>query len=346
MGNLELRDGTKIADYGRPYFIAEVNSSHNGSVEVAKEMIDAAVEAGCDCVKFQSWSSKSLYSKSYYKENPIAKRFVDKLSLTPEQLKELALYCHEKKVGFSSTPYSKEEVDFLVEECNIPFIKIASMEINNLEFIQYIGEKKVPVVLSTGMADIEEVEKAVQALESTGNKDIIILHCVSIYPAPVDTINLNNILELREKFPKYPIGFSDHTLGQETAIAAVALGAAVVEKHLTLDSKKIGMDNQMAMEPDQLKELVTNSRKINNALGTRTRVVLEEEYNQRKNMRRSVIAARDLEEGEILKREDLDVKRPGTGISPDKLMSLIGCRVKRNIEADTLILYEDIEDSI
>ena len=163
MGKVILNDGRDIVDYGRPYVIAEVNSSHNGNTEVAKQMIDAAVEAGCDCVKFQSWNSQSLYSKTYYDKNPIAKRFVDKLSLSPEELGEVASYCKTKGIGFSSTPYSEEEVDFLVQ-CEVPFIKIASMEINNLDFLDYIGRKQVPIVLSTGMAETEEIERAVRTL--------------------------------------------------------------------------------------------------------------------------------------------------------------------------------------
>ncbi len=343
MGKIILKDGKTVSDYGRPYLIAEVNSSHNGNVETAMQMIDAAADAGCDCVKFQSWSVRSLYSKTYYKKNPIAERFVKKLSLTSEQLKKMADYCRERGIDFSSTPYSEEEVDFLAEGCHVPFIKIASMEINNLEFLRYIGNKQLPVILSTGMAEMGEVEQAVRTLEDTGNRQIILLHCVSIYPAKVETINLNNIIGLREKFPDYPVGFSDHTLGDAAAVAAVALGAAVLEKHITLDSKKIGMDNQMAMEPDALKELVSECRDIQLALGSKERMVLPEEYAQRANMRRSVIAVRDISEGEILRREDLAVKRPGTGMPPERLKDLVGRKVKHSIEADTVINETDLE---
>lgn len=341
---IALNNGIEIADYGRPYFIAEVNSSHNGNVETARQMIDAAVDAGCDCVKFQSWSVQSLYSKTYYRKNPIAERFVRKLSLAPEQLKEMAEYCSMKGIDFSSTPYSTEEVDFLVNECHVPFIKISSMEVNNPEFLLYIGEKQVPIVLSTGMAEMEEVENAVRVLESTGNRNIILLHCVSIYPAKTETMNLNNILGLRERFPNYPVGFSDHTLGESAAIAATALGAAVIEKHITLDAKKIGMDNQMAMEPEALKNMVKACRSIQMALGPRERAVLPEEYEQRTNMRRSIVTTRNLAAGEVLCREDLDVKRPGTGLPPDRLADLIGCTVIRDMEADTVISESDFKN--
>lgn len=341
MAQIILQNGTTVADYGRPYIVAEVNSSHNGSVEVARQMIDAAVQAGCDCVKFQSWSVKSLYSRTYYQKNPIAERFVKKLSLSPEQLRDMAAYCCERGIGFSSTPYAREEVDFLADECCVPFIKISSMEINNLPYLRYIGSKGLPVILSTGMAEMPEIERAVHTLEETGNKRIILLHCVSIYPAAPETIALNNIVGLRERFPNYPIGFSDHTLGEAAAIAATALGAAVLEKHITLDSKKIGMDNQMAMEPEALRQMVTDCRTVQKALGSKTRAVLPQEYEQRKNMRRSVVTVRELHKGEVLQKTDLDVKRPGNGIPPDRLEEIIGSVLLRSVEADTVLEETD-----
>lgn len=343
MSSVEFRDGKTVADFGIPYVIAEVNSSHNGNPEVAKRMIDAAAEAGCDCVKFQSWSTESLYSKTYYKKNPIAKRFVDKLSMSAETLKEMALYCKEKGVAFSSTPYSREEVDFLAEECGAAFIKISSMEVNNPEYLEYIAKKRMPIVLSTGMADFDEVTKAVHIIEDAGNRDIAILHCVSVYPTPIDKAYLNNIHGLRKLFPNYPVGFSDHTIGDEAAVAATVFGAAVLEKHITLDSSKIGMDNQMAMEPEPLKLLVRKCKTIHSALGTEERCLLPEEIKQRDNMRRSIVVTRDIRAGERLAREDLDVKRPGIGIPPVELEKVIGCVVKNDVESDTVLLLSDLD---
>ncbi len=336
-------NGTEITDYGRPYIVAEVNSSHMGDMDKAKQMIDAAVEIGCDCVKFQSWSPESLYSKSYYMNNPIGKKVLSKFSLKPEQLKELSEYCRKKYISFSSTPYSEKEVDFLVEECNPPYVKIASMDINHYRFLDYIGRKKIPVVLSTGMSDMEEIVKAVEVLENAGTTQIVILHCVSVYPTVLTTVNLNNILGLRERFPKYPIGFSDHTVGDEAAVAATALGVAMIEKHLTLDRMKVGMENEMATEPEKFRTLVKKCTDIQIAMGTKERIVQPEELEQRKTMRRSVISAVDIPAGHIIEREDLYAKRPGTGISPDKMDSLIGKKAKRNIEADMPILEEDVE---
>lgn len=342
MAECRLGDGTLVGDYTSPYVIAEVNSSHGGSIDVAIQMIDAAAEAGCNCVKFQSWSAESLYSESYYRENPIAKRFVKKFSMGEEKLRELAEYCRKKGVGFSSTPYSEAEVDFLVK-VGAPFIKIASMELNNPDFLRYIAGKQVPLILSTGMGEMEEIRKAVETIKATGNHNLVLLHCVSIYPAKEETICLNNILGLREEFPDCPIGFSDHTVGDEVTIGAIALGAAVIEKHLTLDKSKIGMDNQMAMEPVQLKELVRKCCLVQKSLGTRERVLIPEEYKQRENMRRSIVSARPIAKGTVLNREDFVFKRPGTGFPPQEIERLIGRKAATDIEVDLLIKEEDLE---
>ena len=342
MSLMKLADGTDVADFFGPYIVAEVNSSHNGSVDTAKQMIDAAVEAGCDCVKFQSWSAKSLYSSTYYQANPIAKRFVDKLSLSPEELLECANYCHSSGISFSSTPYSKDEVDFLTDQCNVPFIKISSMEVNNPEFIRYIARKQIPIILSTGMADYDEVRKAISIIEESGNTKISILHCVTIYPTPLEFANLNNILRLREMFPRYPIGFSDHTLGDTAAIIATTLGAAVIEKHITLDAKKIGMDNQMAMEPTALRDLVKKCKETNTILGSKERVLTEGELKQKLMMRRSIVTTRDLSVGHVVSLEDLDVKRPGTGISPEEIPNIIGKKMRNAVKEDCIIFPEDV----
>lgn len=343
MAEIKLNNQRIIGNTQTPYFIAEVNSSHNGNIEVAKEMCLKAKEAGCDCVKFQSWSPESLYSKSYYDKNPIAKRIVQKFSIKPDDLREISDYCQSIGIDFSSTPYSEEEVDFLVDQCNVPFIKIASMEINNYDFLRYIANKKIPMILSTGMAEKQEVEKAVKVIEETGNNQLIILHCISIYPAPPETINLKNISWLKDEFKQYPIGFSDHTLGFEVACGAIALGATVIEKHFTLDKSKMGMDNNMAIEPSEMKALTSACKNVFIALGSPERIVLDIEYKQRENMRRSVVAAKDLKKGSVISRKDLVLKRPGTGITADKIEEIIGCKLNQDVLGDTLILEDYIE---
>lgn len=345
MAECNFRDGVKVADFTGPYIVAEVNSSHGGSMERAKQMIDVSAQIGCNCVKFQSWSAESLYSKTYYDAVPYSKRFVAKFSLKPAQLKELADYCKIKGVAFSSTPYCEEEVDFLIEECNVPYIKIASMEINNPRFLEYIANKKVPVVLSTGMSTMEEVETAVKILEGGGIEQLVILHCVSIYPTILENVNLNNIVGLREKFSRYPIGFSDHTEGDAAAVAATTLGACLIEKHLTLDKTRAGMDNAMATEPAEFENLIKKCRAVEIALGTKERKVSAEEIAQSKKMRRSLTAIRDLPKGTKVQKSDLYAKRPGDGISPDKYKDYIGKYVNRDIEADTILKPEDFSDS-
>jgi sialic acid synthase SpsE len=341
MANCVLRDSTVIGDYLKPYIVAEVNTSHSGRIETAKEMIDRAKEVGCSCVKFQSWSEKSLYSQTYYDENPIVKRIVKKFSFSETQLMEIAQHCREREIAFSSTPYSPAEVDFLVEKCNAPYIKVASMDLNNYPFLEYIASRGVPIVLATGMSDMEEIRKAVATIEATGNHNLCLLHCISIYPPEISTIRLNNILGLRQEFPNYPVGLSDHSIGSEMATAAVAMGAAMIEKHFTLDHTIIGMDNQMATEPEGMAQLVQNCQNVHIALGGTERFVLPAEMEQRKKMRRSVISTRDLPTGTVLTKADLSAKRPGTGFPPEKIGELVGKVLIRDVKADTMICDSD-----
>jgi len=343
MSKVILRNNKILENYGEPYFVAEFNTSHNGSVDTAKEMIRQAKEVGCDCVKFQSWSTESLYSQTYYDANPIAKRFVKKFALNETQLLDLAMYCKEVGISFASTPYSKQEVDFLIDQCDVPFIKVASMDLVTDPFLEFIAKKNVPIVLATGMGDMNEIKKAVSIIEKAGNHNICLLHCISIYPTEISTINLNNILGLREAFPDYTIGFSDHSLGCEMPIASVALGAAIIEKHFTLDKTKIGMDNQMAMEPEEMRTMINQCRNVHIGLGKKDRIVSEVELEQRKKMRRSVIVRNDLTAGTIIQLEDLDMKRPGTGVSPEKLQDFVGKKLKNDIIKDSLINIKDFE---
>lgn len=342
MSTIKLNDSVELANFGKPYIIAEMNTSHFGKIDIAKEMIEESKKAGCNCVKFQSWTTDTLYSKTYYDENPIAKRFVKGFSFSEEQLKELSDYSNEIGISFSSTPYSKNEVDFLVDVCHVPFVKVASMDLTNHMFLEYIGNKGVPIVLSTGMGDIEEIREAIKILEKTENKNICILHCISIYPPELSTIQLNNIIGLREEFPNYSIGFSDHSVGIEMPIASVAIGSCLIEKHFTLDKSKIGMDNQVAIEPNEMKQLVDSCHNVQISLGGTERIILKEELKKRKEMRRSIVATRDLKVGDIISLDDLDVKRPGSGISSDKIFELIGKKVKNDIENDTLININDL----
>ena len=337
MAKCVLRNQVTISETDKPYFVAEMNTSHFGNIETAKKMIDTAKEIGCDCVKFQSFSAQTLYSKSFYAENRFAQRFVQRYSLSFEEQKTLAEYCASRGIAFASTPYSRDEVDFLINECNVPFIKVASMDLNNYPYLEYIAKTGVPIILATGMSEIEEIEKAVETIAATGNNNVCLLHCISIYSPKLSTIHLNNIIGLKKKFPQYPIGFSDHSLGTEMDSAAIALGACLIEKHFTLDKTKIGMDNEMALEPEEYGNMIRQCLNVHVALGSEERVVSEAELNQRLKMRRSVVATRDLKAGDIITEGDLDVKRPGTGMPPEMMTKLIGTVVKEDVECDTLL---------
>ena len=340
--NIILNNKRIIGEDHEPYFIAELNTSHFGDVSKAKSMIDMVKECGGDCVKFQSWSEHTLYSNEYYKENPIAKRFVKKLALSEGQLKELATYSRSIGIDFASTPYSNEEADFLINECQVPFIKVASMDINNYPYLRYLAKTKSAIILSTGMADFEEIVKAVDVLELAGAENICVLHCVSIYPVSSEMVNLNNIKTFQTTFKRQPIGYSDHTLGIDVGVASVALGACVIEKHVTLDKTTIGMDNQMAIESFELKEMITSVKNVFRSLGKARREVSNEELVQRRKMRRSLVAGSDLNPGDVLTEKNLGAKRPGTGISVSEWDAFLGKKVNKKLNQDTLISPSDI----
>lgn len=342
MANLKLLNGKIIGDYKKPYIVAELNTSHFGDIEIAKTMITKASECGCDCVKFQSWSSSSLYSEDYYKKNPISKRVFNKFSLQPSDLKLLSEFSKSNNIDFASTPYSIDEAKFLIQECNVPYIKIASMELNNLPYLNSLSKLKVPLILSTGMGNIDEIKSAIKSIESTNDK-LALLHCTSVYPSEASIIRLKNIEGLRELFPLYPIGYSDHSLGIEIPMASIALGACMIEKHFTLDKKRIGMDNQMATEPDEIEKLTSGCNIIFNALGEKNRVISKIENEQISKMRRSIVAQRNLKKGDILTKQDITYKRPGDGIEPSKYSSILGKVLLKDIKKDSQILFQDIQ---
>ncbi len=344
MAELKLLNSAKLKDFSLPYFVAEINTSHGGSLDSAKDMITEAKKIGFDCVKFQSWTAESLYSNSFYIENPIAKRFFKKFSLSPNEIKELADFSKSINITFCSTPYTRDEVDFLLEYCNVPYIKVASMDLNNHNFLEYIAKKNSPIVLSTGMGEIGEIRDAVEIIENCGNSNLCLLHCVSLYPTEKSKQMMRNILGLRKNFPKYPIGFSDHSENIDIAIVATSFGACMIEKHFTLDKKKIGMDNNMATEPKEMALLIKKCKDIQISLGSPDRVLSKKEKNQRSKMRRSIVASRFLKKGETLKFDDLDVKRPGTGIPPSELNNLIGKKILKDIDKDFLISLKDISE--
>lgn len=339
---IQFRNGRKISENCKPYFIAEMNTSHFGNISVAKDMIAAAKNAGADCVKFQSWSADTLYSDEYYRENPIAKRFVNKFSLDDKDLKTLAQFSKEIGVDFSSTPYSIEEAIFLKEECEVPFIKIASMELNNHVFLKKLAQLRVPLVMSTGMGSFEEIQEAVAVLEQNEIENLVILHCTSIYPSDPKIINLRNILTLRNSFDRHAIGFSDHSEGISVPTAAIALGAVLIEKHFTLDRTQIGMDNGMATEPELFKEMILSCMAAYDSLGSTTRVLTDEEKEMAIKMRRSVVCKTDLKFGEVITYNNIEFKRPGSGICVNDHVKVIGNRINKPMRKGQLIRFQDL----
>lgn len=344
-------DKKEIEDFGCPYIIAEIGANHNGDMDLARRMIDAAKSCGADAVKFQSWTPDSLISKEEYnrnqKYNDSPKRhfgslraMVEKYYLREEQHFELKEYCDKIGVTFISTPFSFEEAD-LLERLGVPFYKVASMDVNNLLLLEHIARKNRPIVLSTGMSTLTEIENAVQTIEAAGNRQIVLLHCISIYPPAYEDIHLNNIPMLREKFG-CPVGLSDHTIGVAVPLASIALGSCVIEKHFTIDKNLPGWDHSVSADPQELEILVRESGNIARAMGSFERVVTKAEQEKRIRFRRSIVARRNLKQGSAVALEDLTFKRPETGIRPDELKEALGKKLRRNICADEVIKWQDL----
>ena len=340
-----------IENFGKPFVIAEIGSNHNGDMDLARLMIDAAVDSGADAVKFQSFTPTSLIAKEEYDRNQTyddspkkhfgsLKAMVDKYYLRTEQHFELAEYSRSKGIEFCSTPFSLGEVD-LLEELNVPFYKIASMDVNNPPLLEKVGKTGKPVIMSTGMATLGEVEEAVKILEGTGNDQIVLLHCISIYPPDPKDINLRNITTLQEMFD-YPIGFSDHSIGTAIPLASVALGACVIEKHFTTDRDMEGWDHDISADPPQMKVIASESKIIAESMGSFRRVLSPAEEEKKLKFRRSLVTLTDLPAGHVLQESDLTSKRPALGIPPNLMHVAIGRKLKQAMPADSVIRWEDL----
>lgn len=343
---------SEIKNFGRPYVIAEIGANHNGDMDLAKEMIDSAIECGADAVKFQSWTDKSLIAQAEYDKNQkyddspkkhfgSLKEMVVKYYLREDQHFLLKQYCDENGVDFCSTPFSELEVD-LLEKLDVPFYKVASMDINNLRLLKHIASKKKPIIISTGMATLSEIEQAVKIIENAGNKEIVILHCISIYPPNPEDIHLNNIKLFQEIFPDYAVGFSDHTIGVSVPIASIALGAAVVEKHFTTDKDLPGWDHEISADPEELKFIVKEGQIIQKSLGNTKRTICEAEMNKKDKFRRSIVLTKPLKAGDIICEDDITFKRPGTHIRPDQEQYVVGRTLKRDMNEDELLNWSDL----
>lgn len=327
--------------------IAEAGVNHNGSIGLAKKLIDAAAEADVDYVKFQTFQTEKLVSHLAKKASYQQKNMQDsddsqfsmlkKLELSKEQHFELIEYCNKKNVKFFSTAFDLDSLRFLAT-LRMGLWKIPSGEITNYPYLKFVAEQKEPVILSTGMSTLAEIEDAISVLTKYGTtkEQITVLHCNTEYPTPMQDVNLRAMHSLSEKLG-VPTGYSDHTQGIEVPIAAVALGATVIEKHFTLDRQMDGPDHKASLEPEELKRMVTCVRHIEQALGHSEKVVSLSELNNKNVSRKSIVAARDILKGEVLSEDNLTVKRPSNGISPMQWENVVGTKACRAFKVDDLI---------
>ena len=350
---IKLTNKKEVFNFCKPYVIAELGSNHNGDMEIAKKLIQEAKESGADCVKFQSWTKDTIFSKKKYQDNFFIsddyrnrtdftlEEIVEAYSISEKELLEMKNFANKLEIDITSTPFSKREVDFLVNKLDSPFIKVASMDLNNYPFLEYIAKKNKPIVLSTGLSELYEIDKAVKTIEKAGNNKIVILHCVANYPPADNDVNLNNIKTLMSTYPEYPIGFSDHTLGIAIPLAAVTLGACLIEKHFTLDKNMEGWDHKVSATKNEIQEIINNAGRINDAMGTH-RIKAIESDEKKREFRRSIVINRKIKKGEVIKLEDIDYKRPGGEFNPSMTEFIVGRTVNKDLETDHILTKEDI----
>ena len=340
-----IQVGNKLIGAAQPVFmIAEAGVNHNGDLKRARALIDVAVEAGADAVKFQTFQADRLATPDAPKADYQLRTTGDsesqldmlrRLELSPDAHRELQSYCHERGIIFLSTPFDDVAVD-LLDELGVPAFKISSGDLTNSPLLEHVASKGKPVILSTGMSELSELIEAVSVLNTAGCENPVLLHCVSNYPADAAEVNLRAMQTMRSAFD-VPVGFSDHTEGIDVALAAVALGACVIEKHFTLDRTLPGPDHRASLEPAELRELVRSIRRVETALGNGRKVPSASEVETAKVARRSLVAARDIPAGVTLERSMVVMRRPGTGMSPGMLETLLNRRAVREIAAGTLL---------
>jgi len=332
------------------YIIAEAGVNHNGSVEIAKKLIRVAKDCGADAIKFQTFKAEKLVSKNtpkarYQMENDKGGstqfEMLKKLELNPEDFIELKKYCEETGIDFLSSPFDEASCDFL-EEIGVTSFKIGSGEITNIPFLKHIAHKCKPIILSTGMSTLGEVKEALSAIYNETSEKVSLLHCVTEYPAPFDQINLTAMQTLKNVF-KVPVGYSDHTVGIEIALAAVAMGAEIIEKHFTLDKSMEGPDHKASIEPSEFKSMVLAIRNIESALGDGIKKPAKCEIPNMQIARKSLHLSKNINKGDIIRNEDLVMKRPGSGLGYQYIDFFTGKKAKRDLEEDTRIQLLDVE---
>ena len=342
--------GKKIIGEQRPCFvIAEAGVNHNGEMALAKQLIDAATKAGADAVKFQTFKTEGVVTKhvkiAAYAQKNLGKavsqqEMVKKLELSYDDFRALKKYCDSKRIIFLSTPHSFDAIDFL--EPLVPAYKFGSGDLTNLPALSYAAKKRKPMLLGTGMATLAEVRTAVRTIRNAGNNKIVAMHCTTNYPCPVHEVNLNAMLTMRHSL-NCLVGYSDHTLGIQVPVMAVTLGAVVIEKHFTMDTTLPGPDHKASLEPEELTEMITAIRDVRTILGSYEKKPTASEKRIMGLVRKSIVANQDIKKGTILQEKMLIIKRPGTGLAPEKLGSILGKRTKRSIKKDDVIALSMVE---
>ncbi len=332
------------------FIIAEAGVNHNGQLDLAFQLVDKAVEIGADCVKFQTFKTENIVTKTSPKANyqmlvtdKSESQFdmLKKLELQKEDFKKIKAYCTQKGIQFLSTPYNPEDAD-LLNDLGVEAFKIASGQLVELPFLKHVARFGKQMIISTGMANLSEVFAAVQAIRSVGNNDIIVLQCNTDYPSKIEDTNIKAMLTIRDAIG-VRVGYSDHVPNNYACYAAVALGAEVIEKHFTLDKKMEGPDHSCSLEPAEFKELIEGVRNVEKCLGTGIKTPSQSEINNTYGMRRSLVARMDLQSGTVLEEKHFGFKRPANGLSPNYLETLIGKKLKKDMSQDDAITFDSIE---
>ena len=340
---------------GHPCFIiAEIGVNHNGDIDIAHKMIDAIADAGADCVKFQTFSASEFVNGDdeiyeYISQGKVVREsqlaMFSRLELEWDAFAKLFEHTRQRGLLPLSTPTDKAAAD-LIETLNPGAYKIGSDDLVYTPFLEYVGAKGKPVIISTGMADVGDIDRALEAFRSVDNEDIAILHCISLYPTPPEEANLNQITSLKQQFPDNVIGFSDHSEGITADLGATMLGAHIIEKHFTLDHNMPGPDQWFSMDPSQLTDLVKNVRRLEVSLGSPTLGPTPGEIDMRRAARRSIVVDRDLEAGHVLSETDIRYQRPGDGLMPYETRRVVGKVLSQDLTANTLLSFDHFEGEV
>jgi N-acetylneuraminate synthase len=338
--------GTPIGKGYPCYIIGEIGINHNGKIDIAKKLIDTAVNAGANAVKFQKRSLNDLY-RTEVLENPniesqgfeILLDVLKKVELSDSDYREIIIYCNEKNITFLCTPWDIKSLDFL-ESLDVPAYKIASADLTNFLLIKHISETKKPILVSTGMSTIEEIEKTVNFLKEK-NSNFLILHTNSTYPAPVDSLNLSLIPSLEQKF-QIPVGYSGHEQGIIPSVTSAILGAVVIERHITLDKTMDGMDQSSSLEPSEFVQLIKFIREAENSIGNPIKKMTRGEILQKEVLGKSLVSSCNIEEGEIFTENNIEVKGPAKGLSPQYFYEILGKKSNRSIKKGSYLQIDDL----